>query len=343
MRKFAFPYPLLLLAIWTGVLLAGDYVVLETSARQVRAGRFVTTVGEIMRSEIGHGAVSGQGVEIGYSYTVNGMDYTGRRYRYDDRNGAFDYKAITNALPRGSQQTVYYDAANPADSVLSPGLNGCDLLLALFAIPLNVVTHALWMAVLRSRRDGRVLAPAGGVRIIHHAGETRVRLVEFSAWAAGFFGLAAAAFGSSMLVVFSAGFMPGLGVMEAVMILVAAAGVAAFLWTAHRHHFGRCDLRSHYGSQTLLLPPAGGRKEMLRVRRDEIVAVAMRRRVSQSPSGQYFSYVPALDRAAPGAETQSLDLVNWGWQEGKARAFAGWLSLELGVPLKLMAEDNERF
>jgi len=337
MRKFAFPYPLLLLAIWTGVLLAGNYVVLDTSARQIRAGGFETTVGEIIKSEMGHGAVSRRGVEIGYRYTVKGRDYTGRRYRYDDHNGTFDYSAVTNALRRGSRQTIYYDAANPADSVLAPGLVGCDLLLALFAIPLTVVTCALWIAVIRSRREGRREAPAGGVRILQHEGETRVRLAEFSALAAGFFGLAAAAFAAAMLVVFATGFRPSLGLMSTVMILVAAAGVAAFLWTAQRHFFGYCDLRSHQASQTLLVPPAGGRKELLLVPRREIVAVALRRRVSNSPSGQYFSYVPALDRAAAGSEAQSLDLVNWGWQEGKARAFAGWLSHELGVPLK----DNE--
>jgi hypothetical protein len=333
-RKFAFPYPLLLLAIWSGLLLAGDYVVLDTSARQVRAAGFASTLGEIIKSELGQGAVSRRGVEISYNYRVNGINYTGRRYRYDERNGSFDYSAVTHALRRGSQHTVYYDAANPADSVLAPGLVGCDLLQALFAIPLNVVTCAIWIAAIRSRRDERSLAAAGGVRIFQRGGETRVRLAEFSALGAGFFGLAAAAFAASMLVVCGAGFTPGTGLMFAVMILVAAAGVATFLLTAQRHRLGLCDLRSHDASQTVLVPPAGGRKKLLRVPRGEIVAVAMRRRVSNSPSGQYFSYVPALERVAPGAQTQSLDLVNWGWKEGKARAFAAWLSHELGVPFR---------
>jgi hypothetical protein len=338
---WTFSYPLLLLGIWTGLLVTGDYAVLETSARQVRAGGFDATRGEIMRSELGQGEVRRRGVDVGYSYTVNGMDYTGLRYRYDDRNGAFDYKAVIRAFPPGSTQTVYYNPADPADAVLSPGLNGCDLLLALFAIPLNVVTFMVWIAAIRARHDRHRPAPAGGVRILQYEGETRVRLAEFSPLAAGFFGLAAAAFAAVIPIVFAAGFAPSLRLMSAVLILVAAAGLAVFLWTAQRHHSGCHDLRIYEASQTLLLPPAGGRKEPLRVPRGEIVAVSMHRRVSHGPSGQHFSYVPGLDCASPTAEPQFLDLVNWGWTEGKASAFADWFSQQLGVPFKGVEEETQ--
>ncbi len=342
-RMFAFPYPLLLLAIWSGAVLAGDYVVLETSTRQFLAGWFAATKGEIVRSQLGQGMLNRRGFDMEYCYTVNGADYTGHRYRFDDRNGAFDYEAVIKRFPSGSRRMVYFDPANPADSVLSPGLDGCDLLLGLFAIPFNVVTFAVWVSAIRSRRDRGRPAPAGGVRIFQRKGETRVRLADFSAAAAGFFGLAAAAFAAAMVVVFAAGFVPGLRLMSTVLMMVGAAGVAAFLWTALRHLSGRYDLRIHEASQTLLLPPTGGRKEPLLVPRGEMVAVSMRRRASPSPSGQYFSYVPALERAALNAQPQSLELVNWGWREGKARALAGWLSQELGVPFKGMEEETKDY
>jgi hypothetical protein len=330
-RIFAFPYPLLLLAIWTGVLVAGDGVVLETSARQLRAGGFATTLGEITRSELGRSAVRHRGVDIGYSYSVNGTGYLGSQYRYDERNGAFDYKAITNEFQRGSKKTIYYNPANPADSVLSPGLNGRDLLQALFAIPFNILTFAVWVTVIRAKRGLGRLAPAGGVRILQQSGETRVRLAEFSPWAAGFFGLAAAGSAAAMLVVSMRGFAPSVRLVSAALLAVAAAGAAASLWMGQRQRSGRHDLLIHDGSQTLVVPAADGRKEPLLVPRGEIVAVSMHLRVSHSPSGQYFSYVPALDRAALNAQPESLHLVNWGWTEGKARAFAGWLSQQLGV------------
>jgi nitrogen fixation-related uncharacterized protein len=334
MRKFASPYPLLLLAIWTAWLVTGDYVVLETSTRQVLAGRFATTTGEIMHSELGRGAARRRGLDVGYSYVVNGVKYTGLRYRYDDRNGAFDYKAVSCAFPAGSTQTVYYNPANPADAVLAPGLNGCDLLLALFAIPLNVVTVMIWGAAIRARRDQLRPRPAGGVRVFRHGGETRARLADFSPLATGFFGLAAAAFAAVFPLVFAAGFAPSLHLMFTVLILVAAVALAAFLWMAQRHSSGCYDLRIEQASHSLLLPPAAGRREPLRVPRSEIVAVSMHRRVSHNPSGQHFSYVPALDCSSPNTEPQLLDLVSWGWTEGKASAFADWLSQQLGVPFK---------
>jgi hypothetical protein len=273
---------------------------------------------------------------MSYSYSVHGVGYKGSQYRYDDRNGAFDYRAITNAFRRGSMTTVYYNPANPADSVLSPGLDGCDLLLMLFGIPLNIITVALWIASIRAKASSRRLDPAGGVRILQQAGETRVRLALFSPWAIGFFGLAAAGAAAAMLIVCLRGFEPSLRFMSYALVVVAVVGVAALLWAARRHRSGRYDLRIQDAAQILFLPPADNRHEPLLVPKGEIVAVTMYRRVSHSPSGHYFSYVPALERATLNAPTESLQLVNWGWTEKKARAFADWLSQQLGVGFKAM-------
>jgi hypothetical protein len=73
----------------------------------------------------------------------------------------------------------------------------------------------------------------------------------------------------------------------------------------------------------------------------EIVAVSICRRVSRRPSGEYFSYVPALERAVPDAEPLSLPLTTFGWPEEKARALADWFSQELGVPFKFTKEETE--
>ena len=126
MQKPAMFYPLLLLVFWTGLMLTADYVVIETSVRQALSVNFVCTTGKMVRSEIGHGAVSHRGIEIGYNYDVNGINYTGHHYRYDDRNAAWEYSAAVGAFPRWSERKVYYNPNDPGDSLLDPGLDGCD-------------------------------------------------------------------------------------------------------------------------------------------------------------------------------------------------------------------------
>jgi len=335
-KGFSFPYQLLLLAIWSSVLAAGNYVVVETSARQIRATRFASTTGEITRSDLGRGAIRHRGIDIAYSYSVNRVGYMGSQYRYDERNGSLDYKEITNSFLAGSKQTVYYDAANPANAVLSPGLNGCDLLLMLFAIPLDIITIALWVTTIRHKCGFDLSAPAGGVRILQRAGETRARLATFSPLAVGFFGLAGAAFAGAILVVSTSGFAPSLRFMSAALILVSSAGVGMYWWTARRHRSGLYDLRITDGGEIVILPPVGERNKPLLISKGEIVAVSMHRRVSHNPSGQHFSYVPALEHAAQNTQPTSLHLVDLGWDEAKARSFSAWLSRQLGVRFTAM-------
>jgi hypothetical protein len=341
MRRFAFPYPLLLLVFWTGLLLMGDWVVLETSARQWLSRRFAATTGKIIQCDLGRGAFRSRGVEMAYTYAVGGVEYTGHRYRYDERHGAFDYAATARGFPAGARRAVYYDPANPAESVLNPGLDGCDLLLALFGLPFNIATGAVWVAVLRAKRGPKCLARAGGVRIIESARETRARLAGFSPLAAGFLGVGATAFGAVFPIVSLAGFAPSPQLMTIVLGLVAAAGLAAYAWAARRNGSGRYDLRIDEATQTLTVPQTGRRKTPLTVPRGEIAGVSMRRRVSKTPSGNYVSYVPVLDRAAPGCAPQPIELVRWGWTEGKARGFAEWLGGQLGVRCKGVEEESE--
>jgi hypothetical protein len=311
----------------------GDYVVVETSVHQYLSTNYLPARGEIMRSELEQGALGQRGIDFGYKYTVHGTDYFGRRYRYDERHVAFDYRAVANAFASGTIQRVFYNPANPADSLLSPGLVGCDLLLVLFGIPLNVVTFAVWMALIRAWREPRPVAPAGGVRILRQPKETRARLVEFSPCAAGFLALAASSFAASMLIVFSTGFAPGFNLMLVTAALVAATGLGAFVWTAQRQHQGQCDLRIDDEGKTLVLPPAAGRTQPLTIARQDALAVCMCRRVNHGPSGQSVSYLPALDAALKG-QPQRLLLINRGWSQDKAQAFADWLSHQLGVPFK---------
>jgi hypothetical protein len=330
-RPCSFSYPLLLLVAWTCLILTADFVVVDTSLRQIRSSGFPSTTGKIVMSAVAQGAIRQGGVHFQFNFTVHGVDYTGHRYRYDDRNAAFEYDAATNAFPTWSMRRVFYNPANPEDSLLDPGLDGSDLLLLLFALPVSVVTFALWMVAVPQMRKKAGAETAGGVRILQRAGETRACLAELTPWAAGGFGLGAAAFVSAFPVVSIGGFLPSLRLMWMVWAWVFGAGFAAFFWSVLGHRAGKYDLRIDPAAQTVILPQTSGRTAPLTVPRREIVAVSVLRRVSQSPVGEHVTYIPALECAAPDAEPRPVKLVTWGWSEARARAFSHWLGDQLQV------------
>jgi hypothetical protein len=334
MRKLALSYPLLLLVFWTGLMLVADYVVIDASVRQAWSVNFASTLGKMVRSEVGQGVMRHRGVEFSYDYTVNGVNYTGRRYRYDDRNAALEYSATVDAFPRRSARRVFYNPRDPADSLLAPGLEGCDLLLLLFATPINAATLALWAAVAQSRRDEKLAGPAGGIRIHKRAGEIRAQLAAFSPTAAALAGLGAGSFLFAFPVVAIGGFAPSMTAMLGVWLLVLAGTATAFVWTLTRNRSGRFDLRIDEVSQTVTLPQLESRIAPLTLARNEIRAVSLQRRVTKTPSGDYFSYWPAIDRLDPESGSPAIKLGRWGWTEARASAFGKWLSGQLGVEFK---------
>jgi hypothetical protein len=341
MRKSGLIYPLVLLVCWTGLIAAGTYALLETTVRQYLALNFSTTQGRIVRSEVGHGAMSRRGVDIEYNYAVDGVDYTGHRYRYDDHNANMEWDATVVENPRWSSQTIYYNPKNPADALLQPGVDGGDLLLLLFALPLNVLTCTLWSAWVARLREKSRIRPAGGVRILKQPGETRVSLAELPAVTAGLYGSAAAAFIAAFPIVIAGGFEPTMRLMKAAWAAVLAAGVAIFVWRALRNRSGIYDLRINQASQTVTLPQTAGRRRPVTLSRRDISGVSLQRRVSKSPSGMHFSYLPALSGAGLDAHSRSMPLITLGWGREKAQAFSQWLSLELGVEFKGIEEEED--
>jgi hypothetical protein len=334
MQKRPTFYPLLLLVCWTGLMFGADYVVINNSVRQALSVHFVPTMGKMVRSEIGRGALSHRGIEIGYNYTVNGIDYTGHHYRYDDRTAAWEYSTAIDAFPRWSARKVYYDPGNPADSILDPGLDGCDLLMLLFAMPLNIVTLALWVGLGRVWFEKKHSERAGGVPILKKSGEIRAQMTEFSPAAVTGGALAIASFVAAFPVVSMGGFAPSMRMMLVVWAIVFGIAAAALVWAIKRNRSGDYDLRIDEASGAVTLPQTDGRRKRLKLARNEILGICLQRRITRNPSGNYFSYLPALDCAGQGAGSPVIRLVTWGWTEAKGRAFAEWLSEQLGVEFK---------
>src|ERR1039458_237201 len=125
---------LLMLICWTALVAGADCLLLRTTVRQYRSKDFATSRCQIVSSEVTAQPMFHSGVSVEYAYTVQGKEYRGHRYRYDDGYASSPGGDVVQNLPKWSEHTVYYDPKNPADSILATGVQGGDLQLILFAL-----------------------------------------------------------------------------------------------------------------------------------------------------------------------------------------------------------------
>jgi len=340
MSKSAVYVLLALLSFWTVVIGLGDVFVYGATARQFLSRNFVATTCRIRVSKVTHLLLINAGITIEYSYTVKGKVYRGSGYRYDDQQSSLDAENIVLRFPKWSEEAVYYNPNNPADSVLSTGVNGTDLLLILYSTPITVVLIVLWGWVLARLREMRRVPEAGGVRIRREKGRVRVRVEGIAAWAAGFYALGAAAFVATFPVVVLNGFAPELKPMVIVWLAVLAAAGLALCWKGMQNASGRRDLWIEDNSRAVTLPQTCGRREPQTFPRQEIAGVSLQRRVSRLASGSYYSYLPTLHRVDAARGPQRERLCAWGWSEEKAQGFSQWLCGQLGWDFKGVEDEN---
>ncbi len=98
--------------------------------------------GTIIESKVGlHTSRSSNGrsstsysVDVGYSYTVEGKEFTGDRLRFGEMNSnkRRDANSKAKKFGEGKQVKVYYDPEEPAESVLEPGVHGSSWFLPIF-------------------------------------------------------------------------------------------------------------------------------------------------------------------------------------------------------------------
>jgi hypothetical protein len=86
-------------------------------------------------------------VNIAYTYTVDGREYTGSRVCFADSTGSGEsaVRAVVDRYPMNSTPQVFYDPANPAQSVLEAGASrGAIILLAIPVLMLFAGAYLIW-------------------------------------------------------------------------------------------------------------------------------------------------------------------------------------------------------
>lgn len=322
---------------WTALVGGFDGFLIYGFARQTLATSFPSVLGRITHSEVtrhrGGKGRTNYGVRIEYAYAVGDHEFQGSRFRYGQLSSSdskWAYAAV-QAHPTGSQTQVFYNPDNPADSLLSPGLESSDFFAALFLTPFNVVMLGLWAAGgsalwYRLRRP-----PAGGVWLRTKLRQTRVRLVETGPVSIALAAMAVAAFIATFIVAFGfGGFHPPRQAMLGAWVLVLLTAFIAGLVQWRRISSGRYDLTLDELAGTIELPAGKGTAPRKRLPFSAARSVSVETTVRRtSKGGSSTIYTPILHLAGHQGGKVPLGKFNL---ESRAQAFAAWLRQRLKLP-----------
>lgn len=251
---------------WCSLVGAFDFIVGRTFVSQIQSASFQPTSARILRSEVtSHDDSEGgttHGVKFEYAYSVNGTDYTSRRFTFDGSNSSdrrWAHEAVA-AFPEGAERTCYYDANDPSRAVLAPGLHGSDITHLMFLTPFNLVAaffiaYPIW--TWRERRQPAIVPPRFVDRM---RGREGYALNQYSPLIT-FFGLfLLTSFIGIFVVVFTGGFHPTM----TKVLTIWGGGLAIALWISISMHFktktGRYDLVFDENSRTITAPAIAKRK-----------------------------------------------------------------------------------
>ncbi len=317
---------------WTGFVLIFDVLVCYGVINQIRAEYFSRTTGEITQSEVttysnrrGHT----YGVDIRYRYQVGGATYEGDRFRYGGGSwsvSAWAYEAVARH-PVKSQTIVFYNPRNPSESVLIQGLDGFNFMLLVLVTPFNMAMIGFWAAGISLVHSKLFKSPNGGVKVIQHERQIRIRLPRIPSLPVFLAVTGLAAFIETPLLVIMGGFSPKSPLPQLALAFAYSAGLAAFLWRCWKINSGATDMKIDQSDGTVELPKGFGRKTRKQIVRSQIKGVCVKKTTKQySKGGLRYTYAPILKIA--GEAEDAGKLAEWSNQE-KAEDFAEWLRPQL--------------
>ncbi len=311
-------------ALWTAIVGLFDVLIAWSIVASLRAETFATTMGKITHSEVTrHSDSDGDtfGVDIRYTYDVDGRTFEGDTYRYlagSSSDSDWAHEAVA-ANPVGEIVTVHYDAADPEDAVLQTGIDPATVFLLMFMTPFNVVMLGVWwLGGERAWHRWRGTEPKL-VDWFFDGATTRVRFPRVAPAAGGLAAIGGAAFASIFVVGFTAGFHPSMDYVLTMWALVGLCGAASFAWLWHKQASGSYDLA--IGDRMVELPALFDRKARETIERKTISGVAVEK-VAKGDDTPFYEI--KLERRDGGAAKIAE------WYDGeKAEALAAWLREKL--------------
>ena len=318
--------------IWSGVVTIFDYSIGRDAFHQFESSRYPVATGTVTRSEVKTSTGSKGGTTysalIEYKFKVGERTFFGKRLRYLNPPGGWAVAtALVAAHPVGATVEVHCHPEDPGDSLLLPGIEGRDLMLAVFTAPFNAIMLGFWLGSGAWLRERLFRPVAGGVKIIRGGMTTRVRLPSHSAVIWGLVATGGLGFVSIFVVGISTKMDPSLGLVTGTIAVVYLGGLGVYLWQRQKINSGIDDLVINEAARTLELPPTQGRKQRMTTNLADIEKLKVETRVhTSSKGGDSYTYQPTL--ALRGARTQAL--ADWS-DKLKAEDFTAWLRQQLGL------------
>jgi hypothetical protein len=328
---------------WSGMVLAFDGFMGHGIYKQFQAQHFLTATGTIMHSELTSSRSSKGGTSysahIEYSYHVDGQVFTGDQIRFGIHSSGYaSASSIVNAHPVGSEAQVYYNPADPHESLLEPGVKGTDLMGFIFMTPFNMVMLGLWLGIGGWLREHWFKPVAGGVKIISDGLTTRIRFPQFPAIAWGIITTGGLGFASIFIVGITTNMEPSITVAVVVLAGIYLAGLVVYLWQRQKINSGIDDLILDEAARTIELPLTFDRKERITAGIDQIQSLSVEKIMHRSSKGGIsYTYQPTL--CLRGTDVSVQKLADWS-DEMKVNAFADWLRQKLNpnLPAKPVAD-----
>ena len=348
---------------WCGITGVFVGMAIHAFVKQGRARRnFLTTTGEVVASKVDRDegdSDSGPTYSplIKYRYSVNGKEYTSKRYTYAAAwTSGHGYAAgVVARFPKGERITVYYDPADPAESVLSVDVPEYYQFLILALQPFVVVGVGLiafsvylplaWRrdrAFVQSRAQAPWEIPTWGVLRQEMGGLTikrKRRPVVVLLAAAGAYWVVCLV--STVLLAFTYGAGAfSLGQIGAILAAAAGVGLVAAAVALTRRSRGRLHVDRSLGRLTVT-----HKKKTTELALDQVRSWAVRpslRHYTRERSGRTTNVIHAPDLVLLTADGKKVKVHSFGASEGgwriAARAVEGLAELT-GKPFEIVTES----
>lgn len=314
---------------WWAIVGMFDYFVLGGVVRQLGTLNYqpvnaVIRTSEVTTSRDSKGKTTYR-PRVTFAYSVNEIEYLADKISYSVPLSSVGGANETVArYPSGSQTTAYVSLDDPQAAVLQKGLEPTDLLLIMFLLPFNMIGIAMLVALVPLGRHKNT----GGVEIVENLREIRARLNPNTPWIAVAAALGCGSFAGIFVVFLGSRIFPMSAMIAVTWIAIIALCLDSWRRTREKRNSGHGDLVIHKLDKSLQLwrLPLDASETHSKSALEKISLMEEKRKDSEGDSVTKHVLRLHLKSGDKLAIRESAD-------EEDARAFAGWLRDQLGIPL----------